>query len=42
MKRDQIKRRVGQMLMVGFEGPEVSSNLKSLIEDYYIGGIVLF
>ena len=42
MKLDQIRRRVGQMFMVGFEGKSVTDDLKKLIRDYYVGGIVLF
>ncbi|MBI4041645.1 MAG: beta-N-acetylhexosaminidase [Deltaproteobacteria bacterium] len=42
MKLDQIRRRVGQMFMVGFEGTTVSSELKHIIENYFIGGVVLF
>ncbi len=42
MKLDQIRRRVGQMFMVGFEGTGVDANLKKLIEAHFIGGVVLF
>jgi len=42
MKLDQIRRHVGQMFMVGFEGKSVTDDLKKLIQDYYVGGIVLF
>lgn len=42
MKLDQIRRRVGQMFMVGFEGKSVTDDLKKLIQDYYVGGIILF
>lgn len=42
MKLDQIRRRVGQMFIIGFTGKTIHSDLKKLIEDYYIGGVVLF
>lgn len=42
MKLDQIRRRVGQMFMIGFNGKIVDDTLKKLIQDYYVGGIVLF
>lgn len=42
MRLDQIRRRVGQMFIVGFEGKSVTEDLKKLIQDYYIGGIILF
>lgn len=42
MKLDQIRRRVGQMFVVGFEGTGVDQNLKKLTQEYFIGGVVLF
>ncbi|OGQ16625.1 MAG: hypothetical protein A3B70_07755 [Deltaproteobacteria bacterium RIFCSPHIGHO2_02_FULL_40_11] len=42
MKLDQIRRRVGQMFIVGFQGTTVTDDLKKLIQDYYIGGVILF
>jgi beta-N-acetylhexosaminidase len=35
-------RKVGQRLMVGFEGHEPSADLKALIRDYGVGHVVLF
>ena len=32
----------GQRMMIGFEGPEFSAELKSLIDRLNIGGIILF
>ncbi|MBF0204013.1 MAG: beta-N-acetylhexosaminidase, partial [Desulfamplus sp.] len=32
----------GQRLMVGFEGTELNSELKALISDLKVGGIILF
>ncbi len=37
-----IVRRVGQRFMVGFEGRTASSDVKALIRDFGVGGIVLF
>lgn len=42
MKLDQIRRRAGQMFVVGFEGTGVDQNLKKLIQEHFIGGVVLF
>jgi len=42
MKLDQIRRRVGQMFIIGFEGKSVTDDLKKMISDYYVGGVVLF
>lgn len=37
-----IKRAVGQLFTVGFEGKKMNQKLIKMIHDYYIGGIVLF
>ncbi len=37
-----LERRVGQTLMVGFDGTEPSREVKELIERYGVGGIILF
>lgn len=42
MKLDQIRRRVGQMFTVGFDGTKVTDNLKKMITEYYVGGVILF
>lgn len=42
MKLDQIRRRVGQMFMIGFDGKTMTDDLKKMITDYYVGGIILF
>lgn len=42
MKLDQIRRRVGQMFIVGFEGKGVDEDLKKLIQQHFIGGVILF
>ena len=42
MKLDQIRRRVGQMFMIGFDGATISDDLKKFIQGYYVGGCILF
>jgi len=39
---ETLKAKVGQMFMVGFEGEGPSDPLLRLIQEYHIGGIVLF
>jgi len=41
-KLEQIRRRVGQMFMIGFDGKNVTDDLKKFIQQYYVGGVVLF
>ncbi len=45
--REQIKKmtledKIGQMVIAGFEGYTVDGNTRTLIEDYHIGGFILF
>ena len=37
-----LEEKVGQMFQVGFTGIEVTSGIKEMIEDYYVGGIIYF
>lgn len=37
-----LKEKIGQLICVGFQGYEFSDNLKYLIDNYYVGHIVLF
>lgn len=37
-----LHRQVGQLAMVGFEGPRVSMELKALAREFDIGGVILF
>ncbi|KAG8405490.1 hypothetical protein J3458_022142 [Metarhizium acridum] len=36
------RRAVGQLFAVGFYGTEINKEIKSLIQDYGVGAIVLF
>jgi beta-N-acetylhexosaminidase len=44
LAEDQLKKKIGQMLMVGFRGTEVSANsyIATVIKDLKVGGIILF
>jgi beta-N-acetylhexosaminidase len=35
-------RRIGQLFMIGFEGPEVTPDLRSWMKEYRPGGMILF
>jgi len=37
-----LEEKVGQLLTVYFEGPEVSGDLKRMIADYHIGGVIYY
>lgn len=37
-----LKEKVGQLFQIGFSGTEVTENLKDMIENYHVGGIIYF
>lgn len=37
-----LREKIGQMLLCGFEGTEVTDQLKALIAEHYIGGVIYF
>jgi len=37
-----LRKQIGQLLFVGFQGKSITAELKELIEDYHIGGIIFF
>jgi beta-N-acetylhexosaminidase len=37
-----LEQRIGQLLMIGFDGTVVDAELRRMITDYHIGGIILF
>ena len=37
-----LEEKIGQMFQVGFNGKKVTSDIKEMIEDYHIGGIIYF
>ena len=42
MLETKRNRKACRLLVVGFDGKTVPSNVKKLIQDYHIGGIILF
>jgi beta-N-acetylhexosaminidase len=41
MIADRVKREIGQHFVLGFHGQTVSDDIKRLIQDYYVGNIIL-
>lgn len=39
---DELRKLVGGRFVVGFHGTTVSKEIKELIEEYYVGGVILF
>lgn len=37
-----LDEKIGQMLVIGFKGNQASEELKELIQEYHIGGVILF
>lgn len=42
MSKISLKEKLGQMFMVGFHGTTISDELKGMITDYGVGGVILF
>ncbi|MBR5751066.1 MAG: hypothetical protein IKX84_01640 [Clostridia bacterium] len=39
---NELKRKIGQMIMAGFPSPQVDEQAKKLVDDYMVGNFVLF
>ncbi|MFC4803223.1 beta-N-acetylhexosaminidase [Neobacillus sp. GCM10023253] len=42
MNSSELRKNVGQLLVAGFKGTTASEEIKELIRDYHVGGIILF
>lgn len=42
IKNMTLKEKLGQLLVVGFNGYEYNKHLKTLVEDYKVGNVILF
>ena len=40
--RMTIEEKVGQIMMIGFDGPDLDPGLQKMITEYHIGGVILF
>lgn len=37
-----LEEKVGQLFQIGFSGPKIDSEIKDMIENYHIGGVIYF
>lgn len=37
-----LEQKIGQVMVIGFDGPETDDGLLEMIEDYHVGGVILF
>ena len=37
-----LRRQIGQLLIAGFDGSEIPSDLRSLAREFGLGGVILF
>lgn len=37
-----LKEKIGQMIVVGFNSPEIDQYITTMISDYHVGGVILF
>lgn len=42
LKSMSLDEKIGQLLIVGFEGTEINEQTEKMIKDHYIGGFILF
>lgn len=42
MLNKELKKKIGQMFMVGFDGKGFAGDLKTLVEKYHVAGAILF
>lgn len=42
MNSSELRKKVGQLLVIGFKGTTASEEIKELIREHHVGGIILF
>lgn len=42
MARMTLEQKVGQVMMIGFDGTALPTDLREMIEQYFIGGVILY
>lgn len=40
--RMSVEEKVGQVMIIGFDGPMLDADLRAMLTDYHIGGVILF
>ena len=38
----KLEEKIGQLVMVGFVGEELNDNIEKMLDNYYVGGVILF
>lgn len=42
LKEMTLEEKIGQLMMIGFHGTEISSEIKDLVENKHVGGVIYF
>ena len=42
MEKLSLKEKIGQMLIIKIQGKEITNETKRMIEEYKVGGIILY
>ncbi len=42
LSRMTIEQKIGQRLVVGFEGTSIPEDLRNLVKDWHVGNFILF
>lgn len=42
LEKMTLEEKIGQMLVIGFQSTEVDEHVKQMIEEYHVGGIILY
>jgi beta-N-acetylhexosaminidase len=42
LSRMSLEQKIGQVMVIGFDGTTVSPGLREMIEKYHVGGVILF
>ena len=37
-----LEEKIGQLMIVGFQSSEVDEHITKMIEDYHLGGVILY
>lgn len=42
VSRMTLEEKIGQMMVVGFQSSQADNHIKTMIEDYHVGGVILY
>lgn len=37
-----LEEKIGQMLLIGIDGPDIDTGAVAMLRDYHVGGVILF